>query len=291
MAPIYGAGHDDLGRSGPAPDPKEIVEIWIKTSPEGQASDNSGDFGFADEADGAAPAGAPGAAFNLGDLFSRENLDKLDPRNIVRAATVLQMKDRAGTVGAHGVGLLLQEVLAASPAAGQPRVHLVGHSYGAKVVLSALCFPPLSRNVNSVLLLEPAISYLSFAAQVPGTDHPGGYRDALKLTEQPILTTFSSADIPLTQLFHLGVRRASDIGDLKIAGAPPSVYAALGGYGPGGIDAERKVIPIKDPGDPYALGAGAPEVFALDGQGGRIKGHGDISNEYTWWALYSQIIS
>lgn len=89
-------------------------------------------------------------------------LSRLDPRNIIRTATVLKMKDRAGTVGATGVHALLSDVLAASNA----RVHALGHSYGAKVVLSAVCAGTLPRRLHSMLLLQPALSHLAFAQVV-----------------------------------------------------------------------------------------------------------------------------
>src|SRR5262249_8493831 len=84
-----------------------------------------GTFGFATGA-----AGGPQAAFSLSDL---------DARKLVRLATVLQMKDRASQVGAKGVGPLLRDILRAHT---EVRVHLIGHSYGAIVVLSAVCYPP-----------------------------------------------------------------------------------------------------------------------------------------------------
>src|SRR5690606_15613941 len=59
---------------------------------------------------------------------------KLDPRRIIRLLTVAIMKDRAGVVGHGGVGKVLQTLLDHSAA----RIHLIGHSYGAKVMLSAL---------------------------------------------------------------------------------------------------------------------------------------------------------
>jgi pimeloyl-ACP methyl ester carboxylesterase len=182
--------------------------------------DDSGEGGFARD-ETTPDKGEPAAACIL---------DFLDPRNAIRAATVWQMKDRAGTVGALGVGPLLQEILTQSSA----RIHLMGHSYGGKVVLSALCHSQLKRDVTSVLLLQPAVSYLCFGENIDGKGTDGGYREALTRVERPIFSTFSGRDAPLTKFFHLAVRRDSDLGEQKIAGVPPSKFAALGGSGPGG---------------------------------------------------------
>lgn len=249
---------------------KEIVTLWAAATPE--TDEDLDDFGLA----GAGTAGGPQAA-GLGDL-----LKKLDPRNIVRTLTVYQMKDRAGTVGALGVGPLLRELLAA----GKARLHLIGHSYGGKVVLSATAFgPELPRKVESMLLLQPAVSHLCFAESIPANGLPGGYRPALARVNKPILTTFSAHDFPLTKTFHLALRREDDLGEAKIAagGDPPSKYAALGGFGP--RHAGEQLLDIQDPGQPYQLGA-AGWVLGLRGTR-TIKGHGDISNPSTWWALYS----
>lgn len=251
---------------------------------QGTAS-NSGQFGFAGGGGGgASPDAAPEAAFSLSDL---------DPRNLVRIATVLQMKDRAARVGATGVGPLLRDLLAAHPGV---RIHLVGHSYGAIVVLSAMCFGgELPALVDSVLLLQPAVSQWCFSSDVAGRGFQGGYRTALERTRGPIFTTFSRHDSPLTKLFHLAARRDEDLGQIQIASGgglpkPPSTYAALGGYGPAGLSAaELDVHPIATPPEGLALRADA-RVCALNGDE-RISGHGDISSAATWWSLFQQVAS
>jgi hypothetical protein len=232
-----------------------------------------------DEIDDLIAGGGAGAA-GAGGFFA-----KLDPRQIVRALTVYQMKDRAGRVGARGVGPLLRDILASS----QAKVHLIGHSYGGKVVLSATSFGgDLPRKVRSMLLLQPAVSHLCFAERVPGTNppRPGGYRNALARVESPILSTYSEHDGPLTGLFHNALRRDSDLGEEGIAAAagnPPSKFAALGGFGP--RKAGEKLIEVLDPTTPYGFEPGVP-IYGIDGTR-TIHGHGDISNPSTWWALHS----
>lgn len=271
LKPVYAAADNELGDDEPVV-AEELIDVWAKTQP--PPPDDLDDFGTVD----GGGAGGPQAAF-LGGL-----LKKLDPRPAIRVATVYKMKDRAGKVGARGVGALLRDLLAACDA----RVHLIGHSYGAKIVLSATAAETLPRPVNSMLLLQPAVSHLSFADQVPGTDRAGGYRAVLDRVTQPILSTFSSHDFPLTTTFHLALRRDKDLGEAQIAGAgdePPSPYAALGGFGPRGCG--EQLIDIHDLNAPYQLDPGVP-IYGLRGDAA-ISGHGDISNEATWWALYSLV--
>jgi pimeloyl-ACP methyl ester carboxylesterase len=173
------------------------------------------------------------------------------------------------------------------------RVHLLGHSYGGKVVLSATrALAKGGPKVNSMLLLQPAVNGWCFAPDVDGRRFPGGYANVPARVELPVLTTFSTHDFPLTKTFHLAVRRKEDLGELKAATAgrpkPPSEYAALGGFGPSGLsDADCQFIAIKRAGERYDFGI-AREVIALNGDEA-IAGHGDISVPATWWALHCQV--
>lgn len=257
----------------------DLVDVWAAAAKDNVRTRGADDDGFFEAP--AAGAAAPQAAGWL---------DKLDPRNIVRTVTVYQMKDRAGTVGAKGVGPLLREIVDGKPPA--TRVHLVGHSYGAKVVLSAVCAKDPGIHVNSILLLQPAINGWCFASNVDNRGYSGGYSKALALTDVPILTTFTKNDAPLTKFFHLAVRRSDDLGELKVAMAgrpkPPSNFAALGGFGPQGLsDAECRFITLKRVGEPYDL-TKPEKVIALNGDEG-IEGHGNVEVPWTFWALYSQV--
>lgn len=218
-------------------------------------------------------------------------LNSLDPRNALRLFSVYQMKDRAGVVGAHGVAALLHDLL---DAAGPARVHAVGHSYGCKVMLSAVCAPPAPvRSLDSLLLLQPAISHLCFADVIPRNGKPGGYRVALQRVRTPILCTYSNKDFALHQTFHLALRRDSDLGDQDIgiaadtnttAGKPPSNFAALGGYGPRRANQEL-IDPMPGAGAQYPAFNGTA-VIGLDASNGVIGSHGDITTPATAWALH-----
>ena len=60
-------------------------------------------------------------------------------KEALRQATYWQMKNRAGTVGRNGLGPLLGRL---APPTRQSRVHLVGHSFGARLVSYALAGLP-----------------------------------------------------------------------------------------------------------------------------------------------------
>jgi len=271
LQPIYNSGNDEITGAA-ARSPEEIVASWKQLAMQaGAEPPNLDDFGVAGQSTGASATPA-GILDFVRDL----------PRNALRGVTVWQMKDRAGTVGASGVSPLLVDLLKTT----NTRVNLIGHSYGGKIVLSALCVPDqLPRKVHSVLLLQPAVSHLCFAEQLPITGKSGGYHKTVERVERPILSTFSKHDIPLTQFFHLALIRPSDLGEIQIAaeGEPPSIFAALGGFGPRGCG--EKLIDIQDVNQPYALDP-AIRIYGLRGDR-TIAGHGDISNLSTWWALYN----
>jgi len=222
------------------------------------------------------------------------------PRWIFRVATYAKMRKRAAIVGSRGVGTLLQGLLDGTPA----RIHLLGHSYGAKVVLSALGATE-GRKVQSVLLLQPAISHLAFASTIEGKAKAGRYYSLFDRVERPIMSTFSKHDVSLYERFHFYMSSEAQVGEWddgdKAPSVPPSQdttpsrYAALGGYGPHGLEESLvKETPIKLPGDPYSF-EGSARLYALNGKQRIINGkktkliadHADVINDYTAWALYS----
>lgn len=272
LSAVYAEGDDELPHDPAGLDPAELLEVWKAIPPVEPRSAAAGDDGH-------------GVMDDTGEEVEAAGRIGWKARDLVRATTVYMMKDRAGRVGSVGVSPLLARMIEAAPDA---RVHAIGHSYGCKVVLSAICARELPGDVDSALLLQPAVNHLCFAENAGGTGRPGGYRSALGRVRQPILSTFSARDSALHKFFHTFVRRASDLGEVRIAGAPPSEYAALGGYGAGGCaSGECLEMPMKDVGEPYDLDV-TSEVLSLDGTK-LIAGHGDISNPATWWALYSQV--
>ena len=85
------------------------------------------------------------------------------------------MKRRAGQVGER----LGREWLApAFTVLGDraPRVHLIGHSFGAKLVTSAVLG---GVRPDTLVLLQAAFSAFAFAEDVPGTKRPGFYRPVI----------------------------------------------------------------------------------------------------------------
>ena len=274
LAPLLSDSTDELGSDGGPVSSEELLAVWEAVADQGRSESGQAPGGFiADgpQAPGGVLAEPAAAGWNPIQLI----------RNGIRATTVLLMKDRAGRVGGTGVAQMLHRLADAST---ETRISLAGHSYGAKVVLSAVCNGPApSRKVDSVLLLQPALSCYAFTSDLEGK--PGGYRPAFDRVRLPIITTYSGHDAPLTKVFHLAVRRQSDLAEAVIAGQPPSKFAALGGYGPQGVDAEWTSMPAV--GEPYPLSTGH-RIVAVDGTR-YIESHGAVETPETAWALLSQV--
>ncbi|MFJ9041301.1 serine-threonine protein kinase [Streptomyces sp. NPDC102406] len=122
-------------------------------------------------------------------------------RELLRQATYFAMKRRAGKVGKDGLGPLLGRLADAAP---DVRVHLVGHSFGARLVSFALAgLPTGDRTVKSVTLLQGAFSHYAFAER-------GVLKGRQARIDGPLVACHSRFDTALGTLYPLASRLAGD---------------------------------------------------------------------------------
>lgn len=124
-------------------------------------------------------------------------------RTALRQATYFVMKKRAGTVGQHGLGPLLGEVQAAVPGI---RVHLLGHSFGARLVSYALAGLPdaVASPVKSLVLLQGAFSHFAFAPALPhDRQRSGALAGRADRVDGPLVCCFSVHDSAVGTLYPL----------------------------------------------------------------------------------------
>jgi hypothetical protein len=129
-----------------------------------------------------APAARGGeAGFDLGNRAWQ------GAKEAARVTTYWTMKERAGVVGERGLGPLLKNL------PPELRVHLIGHSFGARLVSFALKAHP--TNVKSVYLLQGAFSHYAFADSLPYSPMEGGaLKGMASRVDGPILVTHSKFD-------------------------------------------------------------------------------------------------
>ncbi|MEU6376227.1 serine-threonine protein kinase [Streptomyces sp. NPDC046909] len=128
---------------------------------------------------------------------------------LLRQATYYAMKRRAGTVGERGLGRVIGQLAAKAP---NVRVHLVGHSFGGRLVSFALRgLPEGVRTVKSVTLLQGAFSHYAFAARLPHDARAGGVLQGQQnRIDGPLVCCFSSFDSALSTMYPLASRMAGD---------------------------------------------------------------------------------
>jgi hypothetical protein len=158
-------------------------------------------------ADAVPDAGEGGAAAGFGDPFGR--LWK-GAKEALRQLTYFEMKKRAGVVGKDGLGPVLGRLTAAAPGL---RIHLLGHSFGARLVSFALAgLPdPGASPVRSLYLLQGAFSHFAFADALP--DDPGragALKGMASRVGGPLVASFSVHDLAVGKLYPLASLSSRD---------------------------------------------------------------------------------
>ncbi|MEV6045145.1 serine-threonine protein kinase [Streptomyces xanthochromogenes] len=150
--------------------------------------------------------GPPGPSFSIGG--SLKHLWD-GAKEVLRQTTYYEMKHRAGTVGQRGLGPLIGQLATTRP---DLRIHLVGHSQGARLVAFALKgLPGGAHNVKSVTLLEGAFSHYTFAERLPdGLSGAGALSDAQGRVDGPVVSCYSHFDTALGVIYPLASALSGD---------------------------------------------------------------------------------
>jgi hypothetical protein len=207
-------------------------------------------IGYQSEGEGASPSAdnAPfdpqaafdamnstGAAFGIGGALS----GILGPLGTLSFWT---MKQRARTVGEGG---MFQFVAQAQQVAPRSRIHLIGHSFGC-IVVSSICNGPngksaLPRQIDTLTLLEGALSLWAYADAIPGTGGKGYYNGMIHrpAVRGPIVTTQSAKDIAVNVWYPAAVGLVVQDPSFAISTTFP-VWGAIGAFGIQGMMAGTK---------------------------------------------------
>ena len=213
-------------------------------------------------------------------------------RELLRSMSYYEMKNRAGVIGRNGLGPMLGKLAAADPGI---RIHLMGHSFGARLVAYSLSgLPPAATGakspVKTLYLIQGAFSHFAFANPVPDVlvSGPGALSSFVHNVNGPLLCTFSAADRAVgwwypaaSALAHQDAESADDL-NYQWGGMGHDGYQQSP---PGGI-----VIPLAPQGTAYGFQPGlfylldSNAVIAAD-QSPISGAHSDIRHAQVVWPV------
>jgi hypothetical protein len=225
---------------------------------------------------GATSVHRSGAAASVNDLFGGI---LGAARRIANYATYFEMKQRAGIVGASGLAPLIQRIRGANPSI---KVHLVGHSFGGRLVTAAASRLSLREKVTTVTLLQAAFSHNGIAAKFDG-QHDGAFRNVIAAVSGPILITHTKNDAAVGIAYPLASRfsrdQASAIGDEN---------DPYGGMGRNGAQHTPEAIfgRLEDVGGRYQFVKG--NVYNLKADN-FISSHGDVTGHQVAYAILNAV--
>jgi predicted alpha/beta hydrolase family esterase len=194
--------------------------------------------------------------------------------NVMNFTTYYEMKSRAGKVGRNGVGPLVDKL-----AQQVERVHLVGHSFGGRVVTAAAAGSTTDR-IRSMSLLQTAFSHSGFSKEKKGF-----FRSVVdsRRVNGPIIVTHSVKDKAVGVAYPIASRLNGDT-----AAALGDANDKFGGLGRNGAQhmesgeaVEGKLLPV---GGAYQFEAG--KFYNLEAND-LIPGHSDITGREVAQAIRS----
>lgn len=221
-------------------------------------------------------ASAAGGAAGIGSFFSGIFSGVA---NLLNLTTYYQMKDRAGVLGRGPVAALVAEIAAQPQAA---RIHLAGHSFGARLVTSVAATAGTAAKpaVASMTLLQAAFSHNGFAPKGGGIAE-GAFRKVVteRRVRGPVLVSHTARDWAVGLAYPLASRvagqEASAIGDAN------DRYGGLGRNGPVRTPESTAQV-VGKVGTAYGFKPGS--LVGLDANK-LIQSHGDIVHPETAYAL------
>ena len=212
----------------------------------------------------------------------------------LRQISFWKMKDRARQFGETSGHELLTRLQLAAPNA---RFHLMGHSFGCIAVSAAVAgeskLTPLPRPVDSLFLVQGALSVWAYADDIPYAPGTPGYFNPIvkqRLVRGPIVTTRSSHDTAVGRWYPRGAQ-------LKKQFLLGEEYPVYGGVGTFGI---RGFIDVKDTAmEPatYAYDFSEAAVYNLEASGvikngGGFSGaHCDIAHPEVAHAFWAAVLA
>jgi predicted alpha/beta hydrolase family esterase len=268
---------DDIKDGEDAP-PSSFLEgeadtVFQDAGPEGDLDGTEGGVDTAfenDDLDGTELAEGEGQGF-FEDTFIRS------ARNLLNLTTYYTMRDRAGRVGAKGIAEVIDELHDKDR-----RIHLVGHSFGARAASAAA--NASKRPVHALVLLQGAFSHYGFAENWDKNGANGIFRDVPGRIQGPAVITHTKRDRAVGLAYAVASRLAKQVAvDI---GGPDDRYGGIGRNG--ALMTPEALAPdaLKDVGDAYTFQAGKVTNLKSDKY---ISNHSDVTGVQVAYALLTAV--
>lgn len=177
--------------------------------------------------------------------------------------TYYEMKARAGLIGRALADQLLPQ-LHNAPAV--ERIHLIGHSFGARLVTAACHHAGDSAKLRSLVLLQGAFSH-------NGLSGAGGFTGAYRKVSGPTLITHTHRDRALTLFYPIASLQSGDTS--RRLGGPDDSHGAIGANGALRLGADAVTPAPVAAADPAVFTPGKVHNMNCDAF---IRGHNDVKN-------------
>jgi pimeloyl-ACP methyl ester carboxylesterase len=223
---------------------------------------------------------AGGQAAGLGDLWSGI---KGGARRLLNFTTYFKMKERAGLVGKTGVADIVRQVRQRLP---QIKIHLIGHSFGGRLVTAVVDTLGPQFKVSSLILLQAAYSHNGLAERFDG-EHDGFFRKVVseKKVSGPILITHTKNDKAVGVAYPLASRISRD-NAAALLGDADDPYGGMGRNGAQHTPVAENEQVLRVAGGQYRLQSGT--IYNLNADE-FIKDHSDICKSEVAHVILSAI--
>jgi hypothetical protein len=192
--------------------------------------------------------------------------------NVLNYTTYYEMKARAGRVGQKGVAKLIDTL-----ASKVQRIHLVGHSFGGRVV-TATAASSTTDKIKSMSLLQTAFSHNGFSSSMKGFFRPVVDQGRVK---GPILVTYTKNDKAVGIAYPLASRINGD--KAAAFGDENDVFGGLGRNGAQRMQSGETVTgKLLATGGNYTFQQG--KFFNLEASD-FVKDHGDVTGKEVAYAV------
>jgi predicted alpha/beta hydrolase family esterase len=234
-------------------------------------------------AESADPDESVGRAAGIGSFFSGA---ANAVSNLLNLTTYFEMKQRAGTVGKNGLAPLLDKL-----ASQVERIHLVGHSFGGRVVTAAAANSTANK-LHSMALLQAAFSHNGFSQK-----RNGFFRAVVKnkRVAGPILITHTKNDKAVGLAYPTASRISRD--NASGFGDADDEFGGIGSNGAQQMEegeiftGAKELLPVSQP---YQWQPGKfhnleSSKFIIDPKGG--DAHGWVFVPQVAWAISRAVVS